>query len=99
MPRERPRPTACEQRADGASLCDDLHRDLRVHATEQTHRHVVRARLLQVLIEVDLTAIDLEALLGQLLGDVAAGDRAVEQALLADPRTDDDARAVQARGE
>jgi hypothetical protein len=67
---------------------DDRDFDRRVHAASELHRDVEVAERLQRLVEMDLLRVDGDALLAQRLGDVAAGDGAVQLVLFTDRALD-----------
>src|SRR5271163_3440528 len=62
-------------------LDDDL--DVRGDFAVQANRHEEVAERLEGLVEVDLAAVDVEALLFELLSDVGRGDRTEEVIVLA----------------
>src|SRR5438477_6726993 len=67
-------------------LLDHPDFDFRVHVRVKTNRHAVHAQRLDRLLEIDLTLLDREALLGKLLSDVRGSNRAEQLALFPNPR-------------
>src|SRR6266545_1150837 len=78
-------------------FADDRDGDLGQHLGVQVDAHRVVAEGLDAAFEIDLAAIDDEALGLQRLGNVAGGHRAVEGVLLADPFGDLDPEPREAR--
>ena len=68
----------------GLAFGDDPDRHLDDDVGMQLHRHGLLAQLLDRLAKPDLALVDVEALLGERLGDVGRRDRAVERFGLAD---------------
>src|SRR6266542_4864635 len=69
---------------------DDQHLDRCGHVAMQADRHGELAQVLQRFGELQLAAVDLEALAAERVDDVAGRDGAVERVLLADAAGGDD---------
>src|SRR5215218_4405128 len=67
-------------------LLDDPDADLGLHVRVQLDRHAVHAERLDGIVQVDQALLDVEALRGELLGDVGRRDGAEQLAFLADAR-------------
>jgi len=72
-------------RAAKPLLLDHPDFDFGVHVRMKTNRYAIHAERLDRLLQVHLTLLDREALLGQLLCDVRGSDRAEQLALFANP--------------
>src|SRR5512133_1274393 len=68
-------------RSQTASLLDDPDANLGLHVGVQLDRHAVDAERLDRLVQIDQPALDVEALRGELLGDVRRRDGAEQLAL------------------
>src|SRR5687768_10929307 len=80
-------------------LLYDPHPHFRLHVGVQADGDAVDAEGLDGVVEVDHPALDVEALLLELGGDVGGGHGAEQLALLADPRREGEGDLLELRGE